>query len=632
MDSDTEKSQENDSSSDDEVYLKVDDIKAYDVKLQQKRRVARKKRGGDVVNKLEGLQSYDTLLKAQALKRMQEGLTTLLSLHGPVELSSLCGSLGLKVQQKGNISMEQIIQYAIAHEEISEERLKHILRYMWEGAMWEYLHSIGHPVHNMLLDPRNTIYELWEKGGFLDHTGNFIPHFIVRQVKNRFDGVTSTDIQERLISISIAQEKAKIAERKVISEHDYTNILSYFKQMSNLRSLENSIRDYLIAELEIARSHIDTLQETTKTLRLQLSDNELQFMKVTETLNIQLAHAEYLRYKAIHERFEIENCLQRTSTIIQSYMDTEENRQLVHGGTIQPLKIRHQDTIPSYYLQDCLMKLQAYRDQRDEHDSHLRFRCRSHIQEIDELKQTIQDMEEEYSSMKSQNQMYRKHYEKLFEQFIIVNRKLIRIENSKQHELQFAWKSTTNLTAKLLEQQIKLMKIKKVLIAAILHSNQIIVNLAWTLLDSLQFAEEHSEEKASWKEWMQMTQEDRQSSIIEEKEKAHLEFLKSIAPKQSNNNNTLKVGSRGDSKSGKKKTTSGGKSTGKGKNGNKSGDESSVARSTATNESDKSKKTSNSSKTNKKNGIQNPPKTPENKNRDSSNDKSSSVKKSAKKK
>lgn len=78
-----------------------------------------------------------------AMKRMQEGLTKLLTLHTPVELSSLCGCLQLKVQQKAATSMDLILRYASETEELDEERIQHILRFMWEGALWEYLHSIG---------------------------------------------------------------------------------------------------------------------------------------------------------------------------------------------------------------------------------------------------------------------------------------------------------------------------------------------------------------------------------------------------------------------------------------------------------------------------------------------------------
>ena len=43
----------------------------------------------------KGLQSYEDMMKEHALVRMQEGLLKILQLHTPVELSSLCGCLGI---------------------------------------------------------------------------------------------------------------------------------------------------------------------------------------------------------------------------------------------------------------------------------------------------------------------------------------------------------------------------------------------------------------------------------------------------------------------------------------------------------------------------------------------------------
>ena len=81
--------------------------------------------------------------RAHGLKRMQDGLRSLLSLHHPVELSSICGCLKLKVQQKANVSMNQIIKFASEKEEIDPLKIKTILKFMYEGALWEYLHCIG---------------------------------------------------------------------------------------------------------------------------------------------------------------------------------------------------------------------------------------------------------------------------------------------------------------------------------------------------------------------------------------------------------------------------------------------------------------------------------------------------------
>lgn len=63
------------------------------------------------------------------------------------------------------------------------------------------------------------------------------------------------DIKNRLGELNYYQEKVKIAEKKVISDPAYTNILMYFQMMSELRSKENSAREYFIAELEQVSIH-----------------------------------------------------------------------------------------------------------------------------------------------------------------------------------------------------------------------------------------------------------------------------------------------------------------------------------------------------------------------------------------
>lgn len=125
------------------------------------------------------------------------------------------------------------------------------------GAIFEYLRSIGHPVHSEYLDPKSTLMDIWMNGGFVsDQRKSFTPHFIVREIKKRYQTVQSVDISVRLEKLLQCQEKTKRAEKEVIAEHDYTNILYYFRSMHELRALESDMRDYLIEQLETTRYSI----------------------------------------------------------------------------------------------------------------------------------------------------------------------------------------------------------------------------------------------------------------------------------------------------------------------------------------------------------------------------------------
>ena len=105
--------------------------------------------------------------REHAMERMRDGLRKILSLHTPVELSSVCGCLHLKTQQKGNDSINQIIHYAGEAETFDITKIQQIFNFLWEGPLWEYLHTTGHPVYTMRPCPKRTIMELWESGGFL---------------------------------------------------------------------------------------------------------------------------------------------------------------------------------------------------------------------------------------------------------------------------------------------------------------------------------------------------------------------------------------------------------------------------------------------------------------------------------
>lgn len=473
----------------------------------------------------KGLQSYETIVKAQSLRRMHEGLSTILGLHTPVELSSICGCLKLKVQQKASNSIEQVLRYASAHEEMVEDRTKHILGFMWEGALWEYLHSIGHPVHNMRIDPRETIYEIWKKGGMLASHGVFTPHFIAREVKKRNEWIQSDDIQKRLEALQEAQDKAKVAERKVISEHDYTNILQYFNMMASLRRLETSVREYLISEVEIARSRIDSLQDQARILRNQLAENEKQFIAVTETLNSKLASAEFTRDRAVKSRIHMEASMSRLNGILDSYIAAEANREELHGGTMQAQKARQIDKLPTV-MQETVRKLQQYREQRDAADDLLRVRARCHVHEIDQLNGTMNDMEKEYQIMVDQHTHAVGNYNSLIQNYVLSERKVKRLEEQHHYHVQSSWTSATHLAGQVLEYKTRIKTVKPVLIAGITHSNPQIVNLCWSLINSLQLAPS-VEEYARLENTMLMKKEELVSWKYEQLERTRAAILAS---------------------------------------------------------------------------------------------------------
>jgi hypothetical protein len=146
----------------------------------------------------------------------------------------------------------------------TEVRLQRILDCIWEGAIHEYLGAIGHPQLNIRLDPRKFLMKLWTEGGFVAENRVFVPFYIKREVKKRYEWVTSEDILHKLKNLRETQEKSKRAERAVVQEHDYKNILTYFNFMSDLRGEESEVRDYIIDQLETSRSRQDANEEAVR--------------------------------------------------------------------------------------------------------------------------------------------------------------------------------------------------------------------------------------------------------------------------------------------------------------------------------------------------------------------------------
>lgn len=475
--------------SDESEHNTREDLNANDVKLQQMRRSAQK-RGGQskIVARFEGLVSYDEMLRQHAFQRMKDGIQKILSLHTPVELSSLCGCLGLKVQEKGATSIHFITQYASESKDLDPERLRKIMNFMWEGALWEYLHSIGHPIHSMRPDPKKTILDIWEKGGLLGGNVNgFVPHFIAREVKKRNEWIQSPDIQDRLEKLRKAQDAAKSAERKIISDHDYTNILSYFNQMGALRRLENSVREYLVSEVEIVRSRIDSCEESAKMSRQQLKENELHYMKVVDTLNEQLALTEFVCEERYAERYQLEGDVQRLGNVIESYIAAEENREMIGGGTMQALKLRHAEQCnPS--VRAIHAQVQKYKQVRDHMDSVLRAQARAQRTDGRHLNEVVDALQAELEALNEHSMKETARADTAERALFFCRRKLARAENRQSIAAQESWGSSARFANKL-EHQLRLARsLRPVMVAALHHPHHTVISLARSVLSTFDLA------------------------------------------------------------------------------------------------------------------------------------------------
>lgn len=423
------------------------------------------------------------------MKRTIDGLHKLLTLHTAVELSSICGCLQLKVQQKGENSREQILKYATYNGEIDNSKVMKILGFMWEGALFEYLRMIGHPIYTIRTDPKTVVMRLWESGGFFDQGDSFVPHFIVREVKNRYEWVQSEDIRSRMDKLRLVQEGAKVAEKKVFAEHDYTNILKYFQQMSELRAMENTMREYLISELEVCRSRLHSSEEVASIHREQMADLEMQFVGVAEQLNTQLASYEFTCSALAKEKFRLEGDLQRLINIVDSYSNSAVDRATAGGGGVRALQLKdiHECTESIIVLHE---KMQLYRNMRDDVDSSLRAKCRSQEEEIKRLTELCAEQQEQVDFANSKMNGLEGRAVKAETELESTARRLIKLKERTEVSSNEGWGSSTRFAAKLYTRNLQLQKLRPILMLALRTNNPVMFKIAKAILLTLEMAEE----------------------------------------------------------------------------------------------------------------------------------------------
>ncbi len=415
---------------------------------------------------------------SHAIERMQTGMKELLWLHTPAELSSICGVLCLSVKEKASTSVRLIIEHASKTPAGSKSRLdmdqvKEVLDVMWEGALFEYLKTIGHPTHSMFLDPKETVMKIWREGGLMG-TGDFIPHFIARKVKKRYEWVASPDIAIKLEKLREMQEHTKKAEKHVLTGHDYTNVLDYFKKMSELRNEENSVREYVVGELEIARSRLDSDKETTRMTREDSTECEDKLISLTGAINDRLGHYENLAETYMNEYTTTESDLQRLYEIMESYLQAEEDRSEAGGGTAQAASLRHAD-ISRQSVRKLHGKMQDYRNMRDENDESLRERARDHITEIDRLQKAVRDLEHKLEYLSRDNRYQIERAEEAERDVKFCAKKMMKLSISKQFAVQTSWNSSFQWQLKYIDAKGRNSDVRKLVVAGLQEKDNTLV-------------------------------------------------------------------------------------------------------------------------------------------------------------
>jgi hypothetical protein len=311
----------------------VDEVK---LKLAQMKRANKNKvPQSKLLMKFKNFISPEQRAQNEANKRIDTGLRSCLMLHSPVELSALCGVLELKPLQRANISIDLIIAFTKEQDgNFLEKKVLKVVNNMWEGALFEYLKSIGHPIITSQ-DPKQTVMKIWRQGGFQEYSEtSFTPHYLQKRVVTRHDAEQSPDIAVRQERLKAAEVLIKYTERELFEEHNYTNALTFFQQLGEMRRQEAEFRDYLINQLELVRSQISRAESNVKLAHEMTGEGEERYLRGVHELTEKLSVYEVAYEHEMQGRVNTLQDIASLEEIVRSMAQVfTRHRQVIHSSS-----------------------------------------------------------------------------------------------------------------------------------------------------------------------------------------------------------------------------------------------------------------------------------------------------------
>jgi hypothetical protein len=255
--------------------------------------------------------------------------------------------------------------------------------------------------------------------------------------------------------------------------------------------METGVRDYLIAELEIARNHTESYKETTTMMRSNLVDCEYQLDVVSSMLCEKLALAETVCETQVKARCQVECELQRLVAVMDSYLEGQEVRIKTGGNEslMPPTEYKNIDEATKN-VQELYEKINKYKETSDQTDNTLRSRCRDHIQEVERLEAIISSLEGRLES-KSAEAAHQTERAIVLQQAVeLCALNLVTQEGVSTAKLAEAWETVARLNAKLAEVDLSLKRITPLMLAGMQHSNGDVANICNAVVDRLRLSTE----------------------------------------------------------------------------------------------------------------------------------------------
>lgn len=537
---------------DDDEYLEVD---TQQVRAQQLKRVARNKGKSKLMHKFKGLGEGEDKEAKLRFKRIGDGIRTILGLHNPVELSSISGNLNLPTQEKGMNSIENIVRFCVENNEFSEDKMIRVISNCWEGALFEYLKSVGFPMITCFADPKPATMKVLRKGLFADGSAPFTPHYICKRVQPRYDWIQSQDIAPKLAKLREVELFVKQTEKEVMEEDDYTNMLLFLQKMHELRRLENEFRDYATAELEISRAKVDRAESNEKMAKDMLVDCESRYMHVAENVNKRLANRESVANQLTSEKILLDMQLRRLRKMVNSCEIATsarcEGRSPLDPPAVAPISVLHDIDKCFKSVRDIHKDVMDFKRAADKSDDEMREFIKKQDAEIKSLKQTMEGLQFDCAKANERCRIATAREKKAIEEVSKVAKDIVRREQHADASRKVTWETSVRWANRAQGLEEKLRKFYPAIKSAIFAGDAgaaafaLAMNKAFGIVPSTMVLE--------WQETYLMTAEDGLASQFREEERERIRKLNADNLKAATGKKGLKGKAKGKAGSSKGK-------------------------------------------------------------------------------
>jgi hypothetical protein len=521
---------------DDDDYLEVD---TQQIRAAQIKRNARNKGKSKLMHKFKGLGEGEDKEAMLRFKRIGDGIRTILGLHNPVELSSISGTLNLSVQEKGTTSIENIVRFCVENNEFAEDKMVRVVASCWEGALFEYLKSVGYPLVTCFSDPKPATMKILRRGLFADGAAPFTPHYICKRVAPRYDWIQSEDLTSKLSKLREVELLVKRTEKEVMEEDDYTNMLLFLQKMHELRRLETEFRNYSTGELEIARAKLDRAECNEKMARDMVVELERRYMLVSDDLNKSLAYRESVSEELASEKILLDTQLRRLRKMLESCrMATAarcEGRSPLDAPMVAPISVIHDVKDCFKSVRDLHNDVLDFKKTSDKSDNEMRSFIRKQDEEITSLKETIQGLSYDSQCANERAKIATAREKKAIEEVTKVARDIVRREQHSDASRKVTWETSVRWANRAQNLEEKLRKFYPAIKSAIFAGDE--GAIAYALAMNKSFGIVPTAEVAQWQETYKMDKEDDLAEEIREAEqeeirKAAAEKLKAAKGKK----------------------------------------------------------------------------------------------------